>query len=464
MHLDFALRNAKIQLQDGTIIENVEIGVKDEKIVAITKVPNLPKADEEVDVRNQLVLPGAIDVHTHILLKTPFPEDFRTGTLSAAAGGVTTVIDMPTVVPNTMTSNVFIDKRTKAAQEAIVDFGLHAGEVQKPNDLDEIKGLAKMGATAFKISMAGYTMASHGVMLDALKILNEINRPAIVHAEDGDIVSYLQEVLQRKREKTLLAYAESRPPVAEEVAIRTAIALARYTNARLHIAHVTCREAVKAISDSKNSSLGTLTAETCPQYLLLSEKDFDRLGSLGKVTPPIRSKEDSSELWTALQFGTLDIVATDHCPYLRQSKEAIPEDIWKSAAGFPGIETLIPLMLSEGVNKKRISLRRFVQMTSENPARIFGLYPMKGSINIGSDADLMVVDLAKKMKIQSARLHTACDYTPFEDWEVEGLPTMTIVRGKIVMRDGNVIGKPGYGRFLTPKRTSERIFDKSCLK
>jgi dihydroorotase (multifunctional complex type) len=233
----------------------------------------------------------------------------------------------------------------------------------------------------------------------------------------------------------------------EAEAISRIILFAREVGNRVHIAHMSTREGVDLVKKAKLAGQA-VTAEVCPHHLLLNKNDYQKFGPKVVLNPPLRSKSDNEALWRALADGTVDTLATDHAAVSMKEKEVGLRNIWDTPPGIPGLETSASLLLSEGVNKKRITLERFVSFTSENPAKIFGIYPRKGALSVGSDADITVIDLKKEHTIKADQLKCVGDFTPFENWKLRGKPVLTIVRGKVVAREGEIIAKPGYGRFI----------------
>jgi dihydroorotase (multifunctional complex type) len=367
---------------------------------------------------------------------------------TAASGGVTTVIDMPTTSPPTITPETFRSKRKIAQKKALVDFALHAGVT--PQTIKHIPELIKEGAVSFKMFIAEkvrqFDNMDKEALYEALKKIGEFEALASFHAE-SELVPFLRKKLQNAGRVDLVAHLDSRPIQAEIEAIFRILQLAKETKALLHICHMTSAKGTKLVQEAKKKWI-KVSAETCPQYLLFKKKDYLKLGPYLKVNPPIRTQEDQIALWSALQNQTIDIVASDHCPFPCEEKEIGWKNIWKAGTGVPGTETLLPLMISEGVNKGLISMQRLCKILCENPARIFGLYPKKGIIKIGSDADLVIIDLKQKKKIRIDNMHTKAEFTPFEGWDITGFPMTTIVRGNIVVDHGNVIGKSGYGVFV----------------
>ncbi|MEM4726642.1 MAG: allantoinase AllB [Candidatus Bathyarchaeia archaeon] len=449
--MDLVVRNGIVYTPYGLV--NASIGVEDGKIAWMGR--GAPEGGRILDVDGKLVLPGMIDMHVHFRDPgSPEREDFETGTMSAAAGGVTTVVEMPNTAPPVTSAERLREKRRIVEGKAYVDFALVAGAGSMSRE--EIKPLAAEGAIAYKMFMISRfkeLAVSDADMLENLLLIAETGLPCLVHAENEELVSRGIERARNLGRRDPLAHSEFRPPLAEAEATMRAILLAEEASAHLHICHMTSSEALGFLSWAKGRGV-KVTGETSPCYLLLSTDDLKRLGPYGKVDPPLREPEHQRALWQALGSGLLDVVASDHAPYTREEKERGWSDIFDAPSGGVGVETTLPLML-DSVNKGLLSLERMVEVLSTNPARILGLYPRKGCISIGSDADLVVVDPKAEFEIRGRALHPRQKITQFEGYRGRGKPILTIVRGKTVWEEGKIVGRPGYGRFLTPTYKEE---------
>lgn len=459
MTIDLTIKNGKIATSHG--IFEAGIGVDKGEIVAIAKEANLPKADKTIDVAGNLILPGVMDAHTHF--REPGKserEDFESGTKAAAAGGVTTVFEMPLSFPCVSSAEILEKRRNLVKKRAVVDFGLYGGAGM--HNIGKIPGLAAAGAIGFKtflhappegrdIEFEGSYATDDGSLLQILETVAKTRLTSSIHAENNAIINFLSQRLKSLGRKDSMAHPESRPNFVEAETVSKIIILARVAGAHLHVAHLSTREGLHFVEQAKASGQN-VTTETCPHYLTLTADDMKKLGPRGKINPPLRSKADVEELWRGLNSGAVDIIASDHAPYTKEEKEPGWEDIWKSQSGSPTIETMLPLLLN-GVNEGKISLKTLVRVTSERTAQIFGVYPKKGAIQTGADADLVIVDLDRRVKIDKEKMYSkARDLTPYDGWKVKGWPIMTIVRGEVVMKDGDVVGKPGYGEFVSPLR------------
>ena len=446
--MDLVIKNGRVFTPIGLV--EASLCIENGKIMSITKLPSETRADKVIDAGGNLVLPGMIDMHVHFRDPgSPEREDFETGTRSAAAGGVTTVADMPNTIPPVTSAEVFKDKRRIMEPKAIVDFTLVAGAGSVSEEA--LISLADAGAIAFKtfmISRFKELAASDGQMLDNFAVIAKTGRPCLIHAENENIVSWGLEKARAMGRLDPLAYAEFRPPIAEVEATMRALLLAEEASTRLHICHMTAKGAVDFLAWAKARGVKA-TGETSPNYLLLSLDALKKLGPYAKIDPPLRGPEHRERLWEALREGVLDAVASDHAPYTREEKEKGWQDIFEAPSGSVGVETTLPLML-DSVNRDLLSLKRLVEVFSTNPAKILGLYPRKGIVSIGADADLVVVDMKRHFEIRGENLHSKQKATPFEGYRGKGIPLLTILRGETVMENGEVMGRRGYGIFLTP--------------
>jgi dihydroorotase len=447
MAVELVIKNGKI-VTPQSIHEGDDIAVEKGKILAIDRRGSFPEAKEVIDANGKYILPGIIDVHVH--LREPgftYKEDFETGTMAAAAGGVTTVFDMPNNKPFIATVEAYKQKLEIIKNKAYVDYGLVAAIVG--DSIDEIPKLAQAGTNVFKIFMGetvgGVPAPDDGGILKAFRLVAETGLRVGVHAENNAIMDFFKKELQKAGRTDPLAHVEARPNIAEAETIQRAIILAAEAGCKLHIYHMSSKEGVQLVKEAKAKGI-QVSAETGPHYLLLDCNYMKKVGSILKMNPPVRSRENGEALWRGLLEGTVEVIATDHSPH--SAEEKIKENIWDAIPGFTGVETSVPLMLTQ-VNEGRLSINTYVKHASENPARLFNLYPRKGTIQIGSDADFTIVDMAKEGTLQSEKLHSKTKITPFDGWKVKGLPVYTIVRGKSVMKDGEIVGKP-QGEWIKP--------------
>jgi allantoinase len=445
--VDIVIKNGTLILPSGAT--EASLVVDGGKIIGIMKSSE-PQADKVIDASGKVVLPGMIDMHVH--LRDPgFPEreNFESGTRAAAAGGVTTVVDMPNTIPATVTLEAFEEKKKIAKRKSLVDFAFIGGAGEIPTE--NIIALADAGATGFKsflIARFKELAASDYTLLRHLRTLSELDLPLLVHAENGNIVDgYMAEAMASGRTDPL-AHCDFRPSIAENEATMRCVMLAEEAGAHLHVCHMTTAGAVDIVEWAKERGQ-SVTGETSTNYLLFTRETMKERGPYAKVDPPLRSKDDQLRLWEALNDGTLDVLASDHAPYTKEEKEKGWGNIFDAPSGGVVIETTLPLMLN-AVNRDMIDIERLVEVFSSNPARINGFYPKKGDLRIDADADIVIADLDKPFKIRGEDLHTIQKITPYEDIEGKGMPTTTLVRGTLVYDDGEVIGKLGYGEFNRP--------------
>jgi allantoinase len=407
------------------------------------------KAERTVDCEGKVVIPGAIDAHVHVYSPGWLEDNFSTGTSAAAAGGVTTILDMPSEDPNP-TNNVqsFVEKQRTAEKDALVNFGLYGGEIRTEADVAQITALSKVGAIGFKLILGGSGFVKDdGVLYSAFEEIGKANSIAVVHAENAALVTLFRSRIMSERHDAS-AFLDARPQIIEEEALERSISFARSAGNRLHIAHLPSKRGLEMVARAKKEHL-PVTVETCPHYLLLSRKDYERYGHLMIVTPPIRELTDQKALWQGLSSGLINAVATDHCAYRRTVKDRGKNSVWDTPGGLPGLETLLPLMLTYGVAKGRLSLEFLTRLVSEQPAKIFGLYPRKGVIRTGADADLTLLDLKSRYRFRADSTRSIGDFSPFDGWEMRGKPVMTIVNGSIVMENGEVFDDEKAGRFIS---------------
>ncbi len=441
---DLVIHNGIVVSPDAEFAAS--IAIKDGKIFAVGAPGAMPDAAETFDAKGLHILPGAIDVHVHFRDPGyPHKEDWASGTAAAAFGGVTTVFDMPNTIPPTGSAEILAQKHAIAASKAHVDFGLYGllGE----DTIARVPDLIAGGVIGFKLYM-GNTFGkipspSTGAMLEAFEVVAETGKRISLHAETNSIMERRQTRLTQASRHDALAHLESRPAVVAVEAVSRACILSEWTGARIHILHISSAEELRPLREAKARGVD-VTGETCPQYLLLSSDDYARFGGVIRVNPPVREKANQEPIWAALADGTIDMIATDHAPHAPEEKTR--GDIWEVDCGFPGVETQMPAMLTE-VNAGRMSICDYVRWSSFNPARIWGLFPRKGAIAPGADADLALVDLSAEWTIDDAKIQSRSKISPWHGRSVKGLPVHTIVRGRFVMRDRVLMpGTEGFGR------------------
>jgi dihydroorotase len=464
MTADLILTGGKVVSPDAVI--EAAVAIKDGKILSVGAPGAMPPTRETVDVSGMHVLPGAIDVHVHFRDPGyPHKEDFESGTRAAAFGGVTTVFDMPNTIPTVSTPEVLAAKLKMASEKAHVDFGLYA--VLGEDSIEHVPALVETGVIGFKLYM-GNTFGkipspSTGAMLEAFEVVAPTGKRISLHAETNSIMERRESRLRKAGRTDPLAHLDSRPAVVAIEAVSRAAILAEWTGARIHILHISSADELRPLREAKARGVD-ITGETCPHYLMLSADDYARFGGIIRVNPPVREKRNQEPLWAALADGTVDIVATDHAPHSREEKTR--NDMFDVDCGFPGVETQMPLMLTE-VNAGRMTIMDYVAISAAKPAKTFGLYPRKGIIAPGADADIAVVDLARAWTLDDAKLQTTAKVTPFHGRKVQGLPVHTLVRGRFVMRDRALAeGTRGHGRSVhvlqempaaTPRNTDKTL-------
>jgi dihydroorotase len=446
-----AILTADLVIHNGTIVAHdtaaeASIAIKDGQILAVGAGEAMPPGRQIFDAGGLHILPGAIDVHVHFRDPGyPDKEDWTSGTLAAAFGGVTTVFDMPNTIPPTGNADILAAKHEIAAQKAHVDFGLYGllGE----DTIEHVPALVEGGVIGFKLYM-GNTFGkipspSTGAMLEAFEVVAPTGKRVSLHAETNSIMERRQTWLTEAGRQDPLAHLASRPAVVAVEAVSRAAILAEWTGARIHILHISSADELRPLREGKARGVD-ITGETCPHYLMLSADDYHDLGGIIRVNPPVREARNQEPLWSAIADGTIDLIATDHAPHTPEEKTR--NDIWAVDCGFPGVETQMPLMLTE-VNKGRLSISDYVRLSSYNPARLWGLYPRKGAILPGSDADLAIVDLSHEHTLTDAALQSRSKISPWNGRRVKGLPLHTLVRGRFVMKDRTLVdGTRGWGR------------------
>jgi dihydroorotase len=440
---------ADLILFGGTIVTDTaqfraSIAIRDGAIFAIGDDAAMPEAHERVDVTGKYLLPGAIDAHVHF--REPgytHKETWETGTASAAMGGVTTVFEMPNTKPPTGTVEA-LNIKLKAAESAYVDFGIYG--LLAEDNLDQLEALIEGGVAAFKCFM-GNTFANlpappSGAILEGFEIIAKHGYRVALHAENASIMARRQTKLRAAGRNDPLAHLAARPAVVAVEAVSRAAILAEWTGARIHILHVSSGDELRPLREAKARGVD-ITAETCPHYLLLDEHAYTEKGSLIRVNPPVREKSHQDQLWKGVADGTIDMIATDHAPHSAAEKHN--DDIWCADCGFTGVETQMPLMLTQ-VQAGRMTLNDYVRMTSTAPARAFGLFPRKGALIPGADADIVVIDLDREEIVDSGMLQSKGPSTPFDQAKVKGVPIHTLVRGRFVMRDRALVTEAkGHG-------------------
>jgi dihydropyrimidinase len=448
-------------IKNGTVVTATDQYVGDvliegERIATIGTSLSMP-ADRTIDATGKLVLPGGIDVHTH--LDMPFggsksSDDFETGTRAAAFGGTTCVVDFAIQYRGQTLHHAWETWMKKAEGKAAIDYGFHMIITELNDQVElEMDALVGQGVTSFKLFMAypGVFMLDDASIFKALMRTGRNGGTICMHAENGGVIDVLTRKALAEGKTAPKYHALTRPARAEAEATHRAIALAEIADVPIYIVHLSAAEALEMVTEARDRGLPAY-AETCPQYLFLSYDNYEEPGFEGAkyvMSPPLRAKDTQDRLWRGLAFNDLQAISTDHCPFCMKEQKTLGEhDFSKIPNGAPGIETRMSLVFDGGVRSGKISLNRFVELTSTSPARIFGLFPRKGTIAPGSDADIVIFDPEKRVRLSVKTLHMKVDYNPYEGREVTGATDTVISRGKIVIDGGAFVGRAGAGSFI----------------
>jgi dihydropyrimidinase len=454
MAFDTVIANGWVATAIDTFI--ADVAISDGKIQAIGQLPH-QNATRVIDATEKYVFPGGIDVHTHLDMPfggTTSSDDFETGTRAAAFGGTTTLIDFAIQYKGQTLRTAFDTWMQKASGKAVCDFAFHCIITDLAGaQLDEMNALVRDGVTSFKLFMAypGVFMLDDGSIFKALRRTAQNGGLVCMHAENGSAIDVIVQQALAEGKRAPKYHALTRPTTAEAEATARAIALAEMAGSPVYIVHLSCNDALEKVREARDRGL-PVYAETCPQYLYLSLENFDVPdfeGAKYVFTPPLREKWHQEKLWNGLKRDHLQVVSTDHCPFcFREQKELGRGDFTKIPNGGPGIEHRMSLIYSGGVRAGRFSVNRFVELVSTTPAKLFGLYPRKGTIAVGSDADLVIFDPRRKHTISAKTHHMRVDYSMFEGIEVTGMPQTVLSRGQVVVDDNKFIGRSGAGEFL----------------
>ena len=444
MKADLVVKNSKL-VSPREIIE-AGVAIKDGVIVSVARDIHLPEADRVIDAKGNYILPGLLDGHAHTHLPPETPE---TGMKAAAKGGLTTMLEMPGTQRGCFNLKQYKEKRATMEKVAYVDFSIHAGCASGYPE-GTLTEMWNEGATGVKffISSAGpkWPQTFDGEVIQRFKELAQYNGLALIHAENDNIIKDNQRWLQSEGRVDYASHLEGRPRIAEVEAGRRMIDYLKTYGCRGLIVHTSVPETVMYAAKAKTEGVAAYT-ETCTQYLYLTEDDVKEKGPWCKFAPPPRTKADRTEIRRLLQEGWIDTLATDHAPYPKESKMKGYEDMWAAPNGVPGLETYLPLLLN-GVNEGWLSLQRIAAAAAETPAKIYGIYPKKGAIQPGSDGDLVIVDLEKKFTLSNDDQITACGWTPYDGMKIQGMPVMSIIRGNVVMDEGQVLAEKGSGQYV----------------
>jgi len=453
-HLDCVVKNGTVMTADQAML--ADVGIRDGKVAAVA--PNL-HGPRTIDALGCYVFPGFVDAHVHLDMAVGdivSSDDFFTGSVAAACGGTTTLIDFTCNFRGEDLGTGVERRRAQADGRVAVDYALHLTLADaSERTLSQLSRLALDGYASAKL----YT-TYQGLHLDDDEILRLLTATRdcqvlpMVHTENHAAIAYLTQQLLAQGKTAPRYHPQSRPPLVEAEAAQRVAALAELVGAPWYVAHLTCRETLQVVQRARDRGQ-IVFAETCPHYLLLSAEDCARPGFEGAkfvLSPALRSHEDQDVLWEALADGQLQVVSTDHCPWYYETQKVRGRDSFAQIPnGAPGIETRVPLLFSEGVGSGRLSLQQFVRTCATQPARLFGLYPRKGAIEIGSDADLVIYDPQKRLTLSAQALHQRVDYCPYEGRVVQGYPRTVLLRGEVIVQDGEFVGRPGQGEFVAAR-------------
>jgi dihydropyrimidinase len=448
-------------IRNGRIVTAVDdykadILIEDE-IISVIGAKLEMEADRVIDASGKLVIPGGIDPHTHMELPfggTQASDDFRTGTIAAAHGGTTTIIDFAVQYKGQALLEAVDNWHQKAEGKTAIDYGFHLITTElEDNQIEEMHTVMDEGITSFKLFMAypGVFLVDDATIFRAMSAAGERGGLICMHAENGIVIN---EIIKRALEQGRTApkyHALTRPTRAEAEGVHRAIAIAEMAESPVYIVHLSCADALEKVREARDRGLPAF-AETCPQYLFLSYDNYEEPGFEGAkyvMTPPLREKWNQAELWKGLKTDDLQVISTDHCPFcMKEQKELGKDDFSKIPNGAPGVEHRVPLIYNGGVVENRISLNRFVELTSTAAAKMFGLFPKKGTIAVGSDADIVIFDAEKQQTISAATHHMNVDYSAYEGKTITGVVETVLSRGRVVIENGEYVGKAGDGKFL----------------
>ncbi len=454
-------------IQNGHIVTATDdfvgdILIEDEQIAAVGASSSFSGVEDAqiVEARNKYVFPGAIDVHTHMELPLPTTvasDDFETGTIAAACGGTTVIIDFANQLRGKPIEQALTSWHLKADDRAVIDYGFHMTITDLENAPEEaMDRIVDAGITTFKLLMAypGTFMVDDETIYRVLRRAAKLGALVMVHAENGIAIDYIVRETVARGHTEPLYHALSRPALLEGEATQRVITLATLAEAPVYIVHVSCAHSLQAVAAARIKGL-PVWGETCPQYLYLDESrlalpNFE--GAKYVCTPPLRHQSDIKALWQGLQRRELSVVSTDHAPFhWHGQKELGRDDFTKIPNGLPGVEHRV-MLLYKGVSEGKLTLNHFVDLISTMPAKLFGLFPRKGTIAPGSDADLVIFDPEKRLTISAVNQHQRVDYTPYEGIEVQGVPEIVLLRGRVIVQNGEYVGGKGGGQYLSRKQ------------
>ena len=455
-YFDMLIKNAEIAGPDG--IRRGYLAVKDGKIAERGIDPQDISAKRVIDAEGKVVMPGGIDDHVHF--RDPgedltYKEDASTGSMAAAAGGITTIFDMPNVHPSCLNVKNFLYKKSIYEKKCFVNYGLYAFLVDNE---DEIDPLMDAGVAGFKWDMGTpdgvlpdhHRMPTNAEAASIFKKIAARDYCVTVHAEDMSLVSYYTNLMKAsgRDNKDFLAHEQARPDIVEVSAILRTLVLSDLSGCRVNITHLSSKRGLEVIKEAKARGM-KVTTEVGPSWYTFSTEDYPKYGGVIRVVPAIRYPEDRDALWQGLVDGSIDMVGTDHAPHSYEEK--YNKSWWDTLPGTIGVQTSLPLILDR-CNKGEISLERVTEVMSVNPAKVWGLYPRKGCLDIGSDADITIVDMNLEWTVTNEEMYSKTKFTPFNGFHLKGKPVMTIVMGQVAMENGKITGKPGVGKMVNPRK------------
>src|SRR6476660_3666290 len=451
------IRNGRVVTAVDSYVADILIDGATISMIGADLAAVVGSVDRIIDASGKLVLPGGIDPHTHMDLPfggTSSSDDFETGTRAAAFGGTTTIVDFAVQYRGQSLNEALDVWFAKAQGKATIDYGFHMIVTDLPDQrLPELNGLIRQGVSSFKLFMAypGVFLVDDGTIFKAMTTAAEAGGLVCMHAENGVIIDVLVKRALAEGRTAPKYHALTRPTIAEAEGVHRAIAIAQMANSPVYIVHLSCYDALKEVQAARDLGLPAF-AETCPQYLFLDHSYYEQEGFEGAkyvMTPPLRDKSNQEQLWKGLRGNDLQVISTDHCPFcFKEQKELGRDDFSKIPNGGPGVENRMSLIFDGGVVQKRISLNRFVELTSTAAAKIFGLFPRKGTIAVGSDADIVIFDPNRSQTISAKTHHMRVDYSAYEGRVVRGVTETVLSRGNVIVENGTFKGKAGSGQFL----------------
>jgi dihydropyrimidinase len=454
--MDLIIRNGTIVTASNSV--QADVGIKDGQIVQLGL--ELGPSAKEIDATGMLLLPGGVDVHTHVdyqFFGCQSADDFESATTAAAFGGVTTIVDYAFPEPGETIEQNVSRWHKKAQNKTLIDYSIHP-TILEPNEkiIGEIGDAVAEGYSSFKFFMTGFAKFNE-LVPQYLRAIKEVGRQgalACVHAEDEGIISHKIDELRREGKRGIHHFADSRPRLAEGLAVQRTVTMGRYVESPIYLVHISCEEAAEPIHEARARGQ-VVYGETRPIFLHLSRERYEEDNPERYVGwPPLREPDQREVMWAGLRRNDLQTVGTDHCGWSLCHKQAHTE-VDELIAGMSNLETFLAMMHSEGVAKGKISLGRMVDVCATTPAKLFGLFPQKGTIDIGSDADIVIFDPNKAVVVDETKLHSNADYDVFDGWTVQGWPVTTLSRGEVIVSEGKLRGRPGRGRHVKRRRFTE---------